>query len=278
MPPSESLSRSRALALGLLQGPAELLPISSSSHTTLLPLLLRWPSAKLPAADRRAFEVALHGATALGLLTQARAIATRVPLRAILPALLLPAAAGYALEERIDRRLCGELPIACGLLAGAAGMAAVQLRAQRGEVAQRRGEEAGVVDGLLLGAAQTLALAPGVSRHGAVLSAARARGFAPAEAASLSWSVGLPVIGGASLLKALRPGARRRPPARPRVLVAGAIGAFGSAVLCARARIGRRAAGNLMPYAIYRGLLGVGVLLRLARASASAHRRSSSSV
>ncbi|HLI31451.1 MAG TPA: undecaprenyl-diphosphate phosphatase [Solirubrobacteraceae bacterium] len=276
MPPSETLSRSRALALGLLQGPAELLPVSSSSHTALLPALLRWPAGALPLTDRRTFEVALHGASALGLLTQSRALAARTPPRALLPALLLPAAAGYALEDRIDRAHGGELPIAWGLLAGAAAMVAVQLRAPSSARRQRRISEAGVRDGLALGVAQALALAPGVSRHGAVLSVAAARGFAPIEAGALSWTVGLPVIAGATLLKARRLLKARATPIAAPALAAGAIGAFGSAALCARARIGRGAAGNLIPYAVYRGLLGAGVLLRSSRASASAQRRSSS--
>src|SRR6478609_7684271 len=62
-----------ALALGLLQGPAELLPVSSSAHTILLPLLARWPYGELPATLRKSFEVALHGGTALALALAMRA-------------------------------------------------------------------------------------------------------------------------------------------------------------------------------------------------------------
>ena len=41
------LSLRHALALGLLQGPTELLPVSSSGHTTLIPWLAGWPYAEL---------------------------------------------------------------------------------------------------------------------------------------------------------------------------------------------------------------------------------------
>jgi undecaprenyl-diphosphatase len=277
MPPSEPLSLRRALALGLLQGPTELLPVSSSSHTALAQIFLARTGAALPAPERRAFEVALHGASALGLATQARTLTTRAPLRALLPAVALPAALGYAFEERIDRRLSGPGAVACAMVAGAAGMALAQRRPPRAQQPTRSVSEAGLADGLLLGAIQSLALVPGISRHGAVLSAARARGFPPAEAAALSWTIGLPVIAGASLLKALRFGLRRGLPADPLALAGGASAAFSSSALCARLRIGTRAAQNLMPYAIYRGLVGAGALLRLARISASAQSRSSSS-
>ncbi len=55
-------------------------------------------------------------------------------------------------------------------------------------------------DGLALGLAQALALIPGVSRSGATFAAARVRGFSHEDADQLSWTVGLPVIAGATLL------------------------------------------------------------------------------
>src|SRR5438045_7490301 len=62
-----------ALALGVLHGPAELLPISSSGHTELVPWLLGWPYAELDGELRKAFEVALHAGTAAALLLALRA-------------------------------------------------------------------------------------------------------------------------------------------------------------------------------------------------------------
>jgi len=58
----------RALALGLMHGPAELLPISSSGHIELIPWLLRWDEHADADPDvRKAFEVALHAGTAAAL-------------------------------------------------------------------------------------------------------------------------------------------------------------------------------------------------------------------
>ena len=54
------LRPAQALALGALQGPAELLPVSSSGHLVLVPALLGWPYTRLSPDLRKSFEVALH--------------------------------------------------------------------------------------------------------------------------------------------------------------------------------------------------------------------------
>ena len=96
-------------------------------------------------------------------------------------ALAPPTLAGYTLGGPIERRLGGPRSIAAGLLAGAVAMALADGRASMREArhreAPRASEDAGAGDGLVLGLAQASALMPGVSRNGATLSAARARGF-----------------------------------------------------------------------------------------------------
>ena len=54
------MRRAEVVALGLIQGPAELLPVSSSGHVAALPLLLGWEHAGLEGARRKEVEVALH--------------------------------------------------------------------------------------------------------------------------------------------------------------------------------------------------------------------------
>ena len=56
----------------MLHGPAELLPISSSGHTELVPWLLDWSYADLDGELRKSFEVALHAGTAAALLLALR--------------------------------------------------------------------------------------------------------------------------------------------------------------------------------------------------------------
>src|SRR3954469_22108118 len=61
------LSVRQAVVLGLIQGPTEVLPLSSSGHLVLVPALLGWPYARLPADVRKTFEVALHTGAGLAL-------------------------------------------------------------------------------------------------------------------------------------------------------------------------------------------------------------------
>jgi undecaprenyl-diphosphatase len=271
-PVERALSLRHALALGLLQGPAELLPISSSGHIALLPWLAGWPYGELDGEARKAFEVALHagGAAALAIDMRSELIAHAARLdgrRAAVLALSLapPSIAGLALRAPIERRLGGPRTIAAALLAGGVAMALADAHgASPGD--GRECEDAGALDGLLLGVAQALALVPGVSRNGATLTAARARGFERGGAHSLSWAVALPVIVGAGALKGARlarGGARREDRA---ALAVGAGSAFlstlASATLMRRGAAGER---PLLPYSLYRCLLAALVIERVRR-------------
>jgi undecaprenyl-diphosphatase len=270
MPPAEPTGSLRqAIALGLIQGPSELLPISSSAHTQLIPWLAGWDSARA-GEERRSFELALHGAAALALaLEMAGPLRRELGLpgaRGALTATLAlapPAVAGLALRSTIERRLSGPRACAAALICGAVAMAVADERAgERG----RGTADAGPRDGLALGLAQALALAPGVSRNGATLTVARARGFSRAGAQRLSWAAGLPVMAGASAadtVLALRQG---QPSGGRGALIGGAAAAFVSTRLSARwfqARLERR---PLWPFAVYRCLLGGLILLRARRA------------
>jgi undecaprenyl-diphosphatase len=83
----------------------------------------------------------------------------------------------------------------------------------------------------LVGLAQVAALVPGVSRNGATLTAARALGFDREAAARLSWCAGLPIIGGATVLKVTRLAQRGLAPELRAPFAAGAAAAFASALL-----------------------------------------------
>lgn len=242
------------VALGLLQGPAELLPISSSAHVEVVPWLLGWRHARLSGEARKEVEVALHAGTALALLAAGEGVA-RPWLGAI--ALVAPAVAAMAFERPIEERLGGAGSVAAGLVAGGAAMAVAD-RAP----ARRGARDAGPADAAWLGLAQAAALVPGVSRSGMTRAVARARGFDRASAAALSREVALPVLFGAAALKGVRL-ARRRPGAATLRAMAAGTGAAGlSTALGLRAE--RRASGRV-PYAVwaaYRCALA-GVILRV---------------
>ncbi|MEA2195022.1 MAG: undecaprenyl-diphosphatase [Solirubrobacteraceae bacterium] len=250
-----------ALALGLLHGPAELLPISSSGHVAVVPWLCGWPDSRLDGELRTAVEVALHAGTAAALLVglrdevseAARALDLR-RVQLVVLSFLPPAIVGYVLERPIEQRLGTPGTVAAGLAMGAVAMAA----ADAGSRGTRSREEAGAADALCLGLAQACALMPGVSRNGATLAAARARGFAREDASVLSRHVALPIILGATLLKGTRLARRGLPAGTARAFAVGIVASF--ATTLASVRIIRQVERDrsLLPYALYRvGLAGL---------------------
>jgi undecaprenyl-diphosphatase len=277
------LSLRHALALGLAHGPTELLPISSSAHTILIPWLAGWPYAELDPELRKSFEVALHAGTAVALLVELRSVERRASIATtarkldtsqallIVLSFIPPAVAGYTFEQLLQRRLSGPPTIAAGLLIGAAAMTLADTRPPDGT---RTLADASASDGLLLGLAQTLALIPGVSRSGAVLSAARARGFSRIDSHTLARRTGLPVILGAGALKTgrlIQRGMAGEAPISDRrsvgaLFLGGATALLSTLAATRLLRWGSRDqhdAAALWPHSLYRGLLAILTIRRL---------------
>ncbi len=256
-----------ALALGVLHGPAELLPISSSGHIALVPWLADWSYCELDAELRKAFEVALHAGTAAALLIGLRDEVTEAAIgldqRRIELIVLSFAPAGvlaFLLERPIERRLGTPASTAIGLAIGAIGMALADRRPQA-----RRRDDAGPWDALALGLAQACALVPGVSRNGATLAAARLGRFTREDANVLSRHAALPLILAATGLKGWR---LRRRGLEPQLRVAFALGTGASFVsTLASTWLIRQVERDrsLAPYAAYRIVLAACVARRLQR-------------
>jgi undecaprenyl-diphosphatase len=259
-----ALPTRRAIALGMVQGPAELLPVSSSAHIVLVPWLAGWDWERIDPELRKSFEVALHTGAAAALLIGQRGVIAE-ELREVdgrrilfLGLSFLPAAfVGYALERPIERRLGGPRATAYGLLAGAAAMLLADTRPQ-----QRGRGDATPADGLALGLAQAAALAPGVSRNGVTLAAARWRHFSRDQANLLSRTIALPIIVGATALKGTRL-ARRGSSHEVRRGLALGIGASFASTLASQRLIGLVERDRaLWPYAAYRVVLAAAVLAK----------------
>jgi undecaprenyl-diphosphatase len=214
-----------------VQGPAELLPVSSSGHLVLL------------GSEDKSFEIFLHAGTAAALL-----LALPIPRPTRLTALTLaPAAvAGLLFEKPIERGL-GSRAVGAGQIAGGA----LLLLADRA-AGHRPERSAGARDALLIGLAQACALVPGVSRNGATITAARLLGFRRDAAARMSRDAALPVILGATALKLVR----MRGSAPSSEHAAGFAAAFASS-LAATGLIPRIDRLPLAPIGVYRIALGV---------------------
>jgi undecaprenyl-diphosphatase len=257
MPPDPPrLSLGQAVALGALHGPAELVPVSSSAHVALLPQLLGWPAARLPGDVRKAFEVALHAGTLVGLV----ALVPRPSVAFAIVATAPPAVTGFLLEDPIEQRLGGVRATAAGLLAGSALLVAADACA----TGRRPAADATAADALALGLAQTLALWPGLSRLGVTVAAARLRGFDREAAFTLGRQAGLPVIAGATGLKAWRLARRGLAPELRAPFAAGAAAALAGTLAAAPLR----ATTSVRPAALERVVLAAAALIHLRRSDA----------
>lgn len=266
--PVTELSVAHAMLLGLLHGPAELLPISSSGHVALLPWLARWPEANADPGLRKSLEVALHAGTAAALLLSLRGEvrtaaseldAQRVSVLAL--SLLPPAFVGLRFGGAVERRLGTPATIAAGLMIGSVAMAAADARS----TGRRHHRQATAADGLALGLAQAAALMPGISRGGATLAVARARGFERLDAHLLSRDVALPVIVGATALKLVDLRSAGTDARTRWAMAAGAGAAFVSTLASTRGIAAVQRGRSLLPYALYRAALAAIVLARLRR-------------
>jgi undecaprenyl-diphosphatase len=223
----------QAVVLGLLQGLTEFLPVSSSGHLNGVPYLLGWDPGSVT------FDVMLHAGTLVAVLAYFRGdlvyLVTRslgvgvteegeqrrawrvVGLLAVgsVPA----AAAGLLFEETFEaafanpRAIAGFLYLTAALLwaaermrrsrvAAAVGTRPSELSDRQARTDPGRREDTTTFrDALAIGAAQALAIFPGVSRSGATIAAGMALGLSRAAAARFSFLLSIPVILGATAFK-----------------------------------------------------------------------------
>ncbi len=252
----------QALALALLQGATEFLPVSSSAHLALAPALLGWPD------QGHVFDVAVHVGTLAALALYFR--------RELAGWLRLGAAGGAARRE-LRWLLLATAPI---LLAGPLlyDFASTALR----DVAfiawttlgfgvllwwadARNARARGLADlgwggALALGLAQCLALAPGVSRAGIVMTAALLLGLGRAEAARAAFLLALPTVAAAGALSA-REAAAGAPAPDLGVLLFGMLAAGAAGWLCIHFFLRLIERIGMLPFALYRVALGTALLL-----------------
>ena len=208
-----------ALLLGLVQGATEFLPISSSAHLYAIPYLF---GISDPLLSSLAFAAVIHLGTLAAVLVALRSDVTRltrVVLRTLtslgrhrgepaderlilaivigtIPAVVFGFAAGDLLESAVRTPL---------VVAGAVTAGALLLWfAERVSTRERPLQSVGVIDGLMIGLAQALALIPGISRSGATISGGLLLGFRRESAARFGFLLGIPAIAGAGTIQLRR--------------------------------------------------------------------------
>jgi undecaprenyl-diphosphatase len=213
------MSSLEALLLGIVQGLTEFLPISSSGHLILVPWAQDYTFLRDNTAFNKTFDVALHIGTLLAVI-----IYFRAELWAMLKGLLVSLRDRTIAPENTEGRL-GWIVLAAtipAILVGGLGsdwidenlgepwMIAIQLivfglvLGAADRMPQRMGLEGlGLRQGLMVGVAQVLALAPGTSRSGITITAGRALGLDRDGAARFSFLLLVPATAAAAAYKGM---------------------------------------------------------------------------
>ncbi|WP_216904930.1 undecaprenyl-diphosphate phosphatase [Synechococcus sp. CCY 9618] len=203
-----------ALVLGIVQGLTEFLPISSTAHLKVVPVLLGWgdPGVAFTAVIQLGSIAAVLAYFRMDLAEVGNGVARafrhgqwRDPSAQLglaitfgtVPILLAGLAIKVLVPDYENSPLRSLEAIAIVSIVMALLLAVAELVGGR----RRRIEEVTPRDGLLVGLAQTLALIPGVSRSGSTLTAALFDGWNRADAARFSFLLGIPAITLAGLVE-----------------------------------------------------------------------------
>jgi undecaprenyl-diphosphatase len=282
-----------AIVLGIVQGLSEFLPISSSGHLRLVPWLFAWHDFDGHSHLEKTFDVSLHLGTLIGAVAYFRSDLVRLirgglsalrpgawrgggvvetgvrpapgpeapygdegKLAWLLVASAVPAAiAGALLNDQVDSLADHEWLI--GVLLVVFGV--VLLWADR-LGGRRTADTFSLRDAVIMGAAQTLALAPGVSRSGATITAGRWSGLDRDSAARLSFLMSLPIIAGAVLFEGAKLVKDGMPPGFGAAFAWGIVASAvtGYAAVWGTLRLIRTR--SFAPFVVYRVLAGLAVI------------------
>lgn len=207
----------QAIILGIIQGLTEFLPISSSGHLVLMPLLFNW---ELPEKQMFIFDVLVQLGTLVAVILYFREdladiikdclknlfkgtpFATlNARLGWLLIAATIPAGlAGILLDDLVEQTFTSPLFVGFALLATAILMwVAEKLSLKIGET-----NDITLIDAIIIGLFQSLALFPGLSRSGMTISGGMLRHLKRETAGRFSFLMSIPIMlaaGGLSTVK-----------------------------------------------------------------------------
>jgi undecaprenyl-diphosphatase len=198
----------QAIILGMVQGLTELLPISSSAHLNLIPIIFDW---NVPES----FDVALHFGTLLAIgifffkdwidliIGGAKKVFKKEDsvngrmFWYIVAATIPGGAIGFILDKYAEEFLSKPLIIAIALIV----MGIILYLVDKKSSTKTEYEEMTFKQTFLIGLSQALAFIPGVSRSGVTMTAGRAMGVSRESSAKYSFMLSAPIVLAATVFK-----------------------------------------------------------------------------
>ncbi len=253
----------QVVVLALVQGITEFLPISSSAHLILVPVLTGWPDQGL------AFDVAVHAGSLIAVVVYFRHELARMTLAglgsfagrwspdarlawAVVIGTVPVVIAGLLGKSFIEEALRSPLVIATTAIVFGLALWWADACGRR----QRDEYTLGWRDAVLVGLAQAVALIPGTSRAGITMTAGLALGLTREAAARFSFLLSIPTLFASGVL-VTRDLVRDAEPVAWGTLAFGAAVAGVSAYLCIHYFIRLLSRTGMLPYVIYRVALGL---------------------
>lgn len=263
----------QVIILGIIQGIAEFLPISSSAHLIIFRDIFGIGSA-MGNEITMAFDIALHLGTLLAIclfffkdflsivvngFTKPKSKDGKM-MWFILIACIPAAIFGILFEETIENTLRGNFVlIACALI-----FMGIIIYLCDYYFKQKKGfDEMTWLDALVIGCAQVFALIPGFSRSGTTIAAARARGINREDAAKFSFYLSAPVVAGAVLITFLKDSTMALISANIGIFVLGILISFLAGLICIKFLLKYLKTHDFKVFMWYRLALGIIVLLCL---------------
>jgi undecaprenyl-diphosphatase len=272
------MSELEALLLGIVQGLTEFLPISSSGHLILVPWLQDYTFLQENDSFNKTFDVALHAGTLVAVIgyfwtdltNMARGVLRSLSTRTIettdqrlgwaivvgtIPAVIV----GGLGESFIDEELGEPWMIAILLIVFGLILAWADRLPQRRSI-----DSVSIKEGFYMGIAQASALAPGVSRSGVTISAARYLGLDRDSAARFAFLLLVPAVAGATVLKAIGAIDDGLPDGVVGPMIVGTIASAISSYAAIAFMLRYVRTHSYDAFVIYRVLVGIGVLILIA--------------
>ncbi|MBE0477229.1 MAG: undecaprenyl-diphosphate phosphatase [Coriobacteriia bacterium] len=258
----------RALVLGVVQGLAEFLPISSSGHLAVLQEGLGWSGFGL------FFDVTVHLATLLAVVVYFRsdlALMARAFARPdaslagerrfallVLAATVPTAVIGLLGDDLFEHFFSSLVWVGAFFLVTTVALVSSEM------LSRKTGHDAHEMawgKALLIGAAQGMAIAPGISRSGATIAAGLGVGLDREQAARFSFLLSGPIILLAGVKTGLDAVTERSPVGDPLAVAAGFVAAAVTGYLAIAGMLAFVKRRPLYAFAAYTGVLGVSVLV-----------------